>query len=194
MKIAFFDFDGTITTDDSLLKFIRFAVGDVKMIQGMLVLSPMLVAFKLKVIPNYRAKQRMLAYFFKGMEESKFNQLAEDYSLHHIDEILREKAMAKIAWHKEQGHRVVIVSASMESWLAPWCKQHEIELLGTQLEFKNGAVTGRFATKNCFGPEKVARIQAKYDLSEFEHIYAYGDSSGDKELLEIADTRGYRIF
>ena len=52
MKIAFFDFDGTITTDDSLIKFIRFAVGDFKMMLGMFLLSPMLVAFS-KIIPNY---------------------------------------------------------------------------------------------------------------------------------------------
>ncbi|WP_193988460.1 HAD family hydrolase [Lelliottia steviae] len=194
MKIAFFDFDGTITTDDSLIKFIRFAVGDFKMMLGMFLLSPMLVAFKLKIIPNYIAKQKMLAYFFKGMKESTFKQLAHEYSLNHIDSMLREKAMAKIAWHKEQGHRVVIVSASIESWLAPWCAKHDIELLGTQLEFKSGFVTGELATKNCFGPEKVSRIKTAYTLSEFEHIYAYGDSSGDTELLELADTSGYRIF
>ncbi len=71
------------------------------------------------------------------------------------------KALA-LTWHKEQGHRVVIVS-------------------------------GECATKNCFGPEKVSRIKTAYTLSEFEHIYAYADSSGDTELLELADTSGYRI-
>ncbi len=70
-KIALFDFDGTITTDDSLIKLIRFVVGDVKTIWGMLLLSLMLITYKLKLIPNYKAKQWMLSYFFKGMNEQQ---------------------------------------------------------------------------------------------------------------------------
>ena len=85
MNLALFDFDGTITTDDSLIKFIRFVVGDAKFIWGMTLLSSMLTAYKLKLIPNYKAKQYMLSYFFKGMREEKFMQVANEYSLEHID-------------------------------------------------------------------------------------------------------------
>ncbi len=114
MVLAFFDFDGTITTKDSLIKFIRFVVGDVKTLWGMIFLSPMLIIYKLKLIPNYKAKQMMLSYFFKGMDEERFLKVAKEYSLTHIDTILRPKAMEKITWHKEQGHKVVVVSASIE--------------------------------------------------------------------------------
>ena len=65
MKIALFDFDGTITKEDSLIKFISFAVGEIKMLIGMVYLSPMLVGYKLKIIPNYKAKQYLFSYFFK---------------------------------------------------------------------------------------------------------------------------------
>ena len=147
MHIAFFDFDGTITTDDSLIKFIRFAVGEFKYVTGMIVLSPMLMAYKLKIIPNYRAKELMLSYFFKGMNEEKFMQVSKAYSLSQIDTIVRPKAMEKIAWHKEQGHTVVVVSASIECWLKPWCDKNEIELIATKLEMKEGRVSGRFVTK-----------------------------------------------
>ena len=119
MHLALFDFDGTITTDDSLIKFIRFVVGDAKFILGMTVLSPMLITYKLKLIPNYKAKQMMLSYFFKGMSEEQFQTIAQEYSLKHIDTILRPKAMERIAWHKKQGHKIVIVSASIECWLKP---------------------------------------------------------------------------
>ena len=89
--IALFDFDGTITTDDSLIRFIRFVVGDLKTLWGMVFLSPMLVVYKLKLIPNYKAKQMMLSYFFKGMDKQQFQKIAEEYSLKHIDTILRPK-------------------------------------------------------------------------------------------------------
>ena len=72
IDLALFDFDGTITKDDSLLKFIRFVVGDGRFVFGLVVLSPILVAYKLKLIPNYKAKQKMLSWFFKGMSKEAF--------------------------------------------------------------------------------------------------------------------------
>jgi HAD superfamily hydrolase (TIGR01490 family) len=194
MNISFFDFDGTITTDDSLIKFIRFVIGDTKFIIGMAVLSPMLTAYKLKLIPNYKAKQYMLSYFFKGMSEEKFMQVANEYSLKHIDTILRPKAMERMQWHKEQGHKVVIVSASIACWLKPWCDRNGLELIATKLEIKDGIVTGKLLTRNCYGIEKVNRVKEKFRLDDYETIYAYGDSRGDKELLELADVSHYKPF
>ena len=192
--ISLFDFDGTITKDDSLIKFILFAAGNVKFVFGIALLSPMLVAYKLKFIPNYKAKQYMLSYFFKGMSEEKFMRIANEYSLNHIDTILRPKAMEKIAWHKEQGHKIVVVSASMECWLKPWCDKNELELIATKLEITNNKLTGKFASKNCYGPEKVNRIREIYNLKDYERIYAYGDSKGDMEMLGIADKKHYKYF
>ena len=194
MNLALFDFDGTITTDDSLIKFIRFVVGDVKFIWGMISLSPMLVSYKLKFIPNYKAKQYMLSYFFKGMDEDNFMQVANKYSLNHINKILRPKAVEKLNWHKKQGHKVVIVSASLDCWLRPWCEKNGFELLATKLELKDGFITGELLTKNCYGQEKVNRIKKAYILKEFNYIYAYGDSQGDKEMLTLANERFYKPF
>ena len=118
-KLALFDFDGTITRDDSLIRFIRFVIGDTKYILGMIFLSPTLIAYKLKLIPNYKAKQLLISYYFKGMDEEVFFNFAKEYSLKHIETILRSEAMEKIKWHKEQGHKVVIVSASIRCWLEP---------------------------------------------------------------------------
>ena len=194
MKIALFDFDGTITINDSLIKFIRFAMGDARFVRGMVVLFPMLTAYKFKFIPNHKAKQYMFSYFFKGVSEEKFLQVTREYSLNHINIILRPKAMEKIKWHKVQGHKVVIVSASIECWLKPWCDQNGLEILATKIDMKDGVVTGKFATKNCYGAEKANRVKGTYSLSDYDHIYAYGDSPGDKELLALADECFYKPF
>ena len=194
MILSLFDFDGTITTEDSLINFIRYAVGDLKAAWGMVIFSPMLIAYKLKLIPNYKAKQLMFSYFFRGMNEQQFQKVAKEYSLNHIDTILRPKAIEKIAWHKEQGHRVVIVSASIECWLKPWCDRNSLDLIATKIEMKNGIVTGKLLTKNCYGLEKANRVKEIYNLSDYDHIYAYGDSRGDKELLDLADKRYHNAF
>jgi len=194
MTLALFDFDGTITTDDSLIKFIRYAVGERKTFFGMMSLSPMLLAYKLKLIPNYEAKEKMLGYFFGGMDELKFQEIAREYSLKKIDQIVRPAALEKIEWHKQEGHKVTIVSASMECWLKPWCERNGIELISTRLERSGGIITGKFDGRNCHGPEKAKRVKKRFILENFEYIYAYGDSSGDKELLELAHDKNYRVF
>lgn len=193
-RIAFFDFDGTITTHDSLVQFIRYAVGDCKTLLGALILSPLLVAYQLKLVPNDRAKQYVLRFFFKGMPEQRFKQVAEDFSLRRIDALLRPKAMERIAWHKKNGDKIVIVSASIECWLRPWCDQQHIELIATTMEFNNGVVTGNLASTNCYGEHKCIRVRQAYDLDDYDHIYAYGDSRGDKELLALADSKFFREF
>ncbi len=61
-------------------------------------------------------------------------------------------------------------------------------------KIKNGIVTGKFSTKNCYGIEKANRVQEVYNFDDYDHIYAYGDSRGDKELLELADESFYKPF
>lgn len=193
-KIAFFDFDGTITTDDSLLKFIRFVVGNRRFLVGLINLFPMLVLYKLKLIPNYKAKQYLLSWYFKDMKKEDFFKVANEYSLKHINKIVRPKAIERINWHKKQGHKIVIVSASIDCWLRPWCEQNNLELIATKLDLSEDKIIGNFLTKNCYGQEKVNRINEIYNLKEFDYIYAYGDSSGDKEMLAVANEKYYKPF
>lgn len=192
--IAFFDFDGTITSKDSFLEFIRFVHGDVKFFFGFLILSPILVAYKLKIIPNFIAKEKVITYFFKDTKKDIFQEVARNYSLSSINNIVKKSAMEKIKWHKLQNHKVVVVSASIDDWLRPWCIKNDIELIATKLESSNGIMTGRLSSKNCYGQEKVDRIKSLYNLDIFSDIYVYGDSRGDKEMLSIASRSYYKYF
>jgi len=192
--LALFDFDGTLTKIDSLPDFIKFAVGKKSYYFGLLLLSPILVLYKLKVIPNDAAKERLLGYFFQGWDNHTFQELADNYSLQQLNNIIRPEAMKRLIWHQKQGHKVVIVSASMECWLRGWCNKNKIELIATVLEVSQGKLTGRFASKNCNGLEKVYRVQLALDLSLYGCIYVYGDSQGDQDMLGLADKAYYRSF
>jgi len=194
MMLALFDFDGTLTTKDSLPDFIKFAVGSPTYYFGLLLLSPMLVAFKLKLIRNDIAKEKLISHFFKGWDSANFKGIADQYSMQGIDKITKPEAMKRIVWHQNQGHKVVIVSASMEYWLAKWCEQKQIQLIATRIEISEGKLTGRFAGKNCHGDEKTVRIRQAINLREFEHIFAYGDSSGDTAMLALADEPYYCYY
>ena len=185
--IAAFDFDGTITTKDTLFDFIRFCCGVPGLLSGLVFLSPILFFFKLGLIRNDKAKQKLLSYFFKGFSVDKFNRKSIDYATK-IDTILRPDIADRLAYHKENGHKIIIISASVENWIRPWAERNGIsEVLGTRLETENGVLTGHFSSPNCYGAEKVNRLKAVYPDRENYILYAYGDSAGDKELLAFAD-------
>ncbi len=192
--IAFFDFDGTITTKDSFLDFVKFARGPLRFYAGLLFLLPLLIGMKLKVVSAQRAKEKFLFHFFKRWSQSQFQQSAQEYSLNQMKEILIPKALEKIQWHQENKHEVVIVSASLESWLLPWCAKNNLQLIASRLAFQNEQLTAKLDGLNCNGVEKVNRIKNMYELSNYDLIYAYGNSSGDKEMLAVAHHSFYKYF
>lgn len=192
--ICFFDFDGTITDRDSLPDFIQYVVGKPAYYFGLLIISPMLLCYVLKLIPNHVAKQKLISHFFKDRDANTFQSIANQYSHERIGEILRPAAIERIKWHQQQQHKVVLVSASMQSWLQAWCNELDIELISTQLEIDNGRLSGLFATKNCHGQEKANRIRQQFNLEDYDYIYAYGDSSGDTEMLALANESQYKPF
>lgn len=192
--IALFDFDGTLTHKDSFGDFIQFAVGKPKTLMGGVLLSPFLAGYALGLVDNSKAKQQVIKYFFGGWSQQDFQRVAQDYALQKIPEILRPKGLERLRWHQEQGHRVVIVSASAQDWLKPWTEELGVDLIATQLEVKQDMITGCYNGLNCHGEEKVRRIQQVYDLAQYEQIYAYGDTSGDKPMLALAHQAFYKPF
>lgn len=186
--VAVFDFDGTITTRDTLIEFIRFAKGNRALFCGFLLHAPLLVAFKLGIYPNWKAKQKIFSYFFKGMKKTDFEQLGREFS-NVVDSFLKQSQIEKMEEHLSLGHRVYVITASIEDWVAPWCVKHGVSnVLGTKIEVSQDEVlTGRFLTKNCFGQEKVNRLLEKEPDRNNYFLFAYGDSRGDKEMLAFAD-------
>ncbi len=194
MKLALFDFDGTITTHDSYQELLRYIVGDWRFFTGVVALSPVLLAYKSGITPNYIAKRKVTRWFLKGMTAEQFELKAQEFVIKKLKSIVKASAVQKLEWHKEKGHRVILVSASFEDYLKYWCKLFNIEVIGTRLEWRKNQITGNFATPNCYGPEKVKRIKQLLDPNDYEEIFAYGDSRGDREMLELADHPNYRIF
>ncbi len=109
---------------------------------------------------------------------------------------IKPQAMERLHWHKQQGHDCILVSASLELYLVPWAKRHGFQdILASRLEIdQKGRVTGQLIGKNCWGAEKRRRLIELLGPQKYYQLYAYGDSRGDQELLEIADYPFYRLF
>lgn len=195
MKVlALFDFDGTITTKDTLMEIAKFHKGVSGWMIGMVALSPVLVMYKLKLIPNWKAKESFLRYFFGGLSEKDFEQICDQFTKTSLKPLIKEKAMEAIQWHKDNGHHIIVVSASAVNWLKAWCETMQLDLIATRLEVKDGVITGRIEGQNCYGEEKARRVKERIDIKGFGRIYAYGDSKGDEALFQLATDARYKVF
>lgn len=192
--IAFFDFDGTITTKDTLLEFIKYCKGKAAFYAGFALYSPWLIAYKLKLLSNQRAKEKMLRHFFGGMPADRFIQYCMDFTREVLPSLIRPKALQEIDKLKAAGAEVVVVSASPEYWLRHWCESVGVHCLATRLIVHDNRITGKIDGNNCYGKEKVARIKSHYNLDTFSSVYCYGDTSGDKPMLALGTIRFYKPF
>ena len=195
-KIYAFDFDGTLTTKDTLLEFIRFAKGSGLMYAGFLLFSSLLILMKLHLYPNWKAKQKIFSWFFKGMKINEFDHLCRTFAQQN-QHLLRPEGKEKVRKILEEDDiTVLVISASIDNWVRPFFDEfgENIRVIGTQIEIKTDRVTGRFTTKNCYGQEKVNRLKALYPQRETYELIAFGDSRGDKELLAYADKGFYKPF
>jgi HAD superfamily hydrolase (TIGR01490 family) len=194
MNLALFDFDGTLTISDSFIEFIKFYKGKTRFRTGFILLSPFLVLYKLKLLENWRVKEMVLRYFFKDNLEKEFEDKCRSFSEEVMPNIIRKEALGTLLQHKHNNDRVIVISASAEDWVRPWTEKIGAELIGTKLEKQNGKLTGNLFGKNCYGSEKVNRLKQYTDISEYSEISVYGDSRGDKELLNLGTKKFYKPF
>jgi phosphatidylglycerophosphatase C len=206
--VAAFDFDGTLTRGDTLLPFLATALGWPRFAWALLRSSPWLVGHALRLVRNDIAKARLFKAALQGVPTADVQRWAKRWASEQLPGHLRDAqdpTMARLAWHRAAGHCCVMVSASPDIYL-----ERAAELLGfdglvcTQMEVDvsvpglGEALTGRMKTPNCYGQQKVIRLQAwlaeRYSATALAcmTLYAYGDTSGDKPMLRMAQQAWYR--
>lgn len=192
--IIAFDFDGTLTIRDSFTAFLRWRAGAGGWAVGLAKMAPALAAY-IGDRDRGRIKAASVREFLRGVERQALEVEAERYADQVWDRFMRPDALACWkAWGDKGAHRV-IVTASPETTVAPFARRLGAEgLLGTQLVFDSqDRVTGAFAGENCRGEEKVRRLRAAYG-DDMTLAAAYGDTSGDTEMIAIAAEKGFRVF
>lgn len=199
-KLYCFDFDGTLTSSDTMIELIKFAKGGQQLIIGLMANIWFLILMKLHLYPNWRCKERILTYFFGGMNIDDFNALCTSFANSHHP-LVRPQAIAEVNDIMANGGKVLVVSASADNWVGPMLQKAFCNvpiLSATKLEVVNGKITGRIEGRNCYGEEKVSRIKEYMKANHIQrqdyYIYAYGDSSGDKQMMEYADETFFKPF
>ncbi len=186
--VAAFDFDGTLTSKDSFKEFIKFSCGSKRLYLGILLNIHKLIAYKLGMYSNEKAKQSLFSFCFKGMPYNTFTYYGNQFA-YKIGSMLKHKQYEQLKKHVSNGDDTYIVSASIREWIEPWGRQQGVSaVIATEIEIdSDGNLTGLFSTPNCHGQEKVNRfIKAEPERDSY-YLYAYGDSSGDNQLLALSD-------
>lgn len=179
---------------DSFTRFLRWRAGPAAWATGLIHLAPASVRY-LVHRDRGRIKAAAVSHFLKGVDALELSEEAGRFADHIWDRFMRPDALAN--WHEwgQRGAHRVIVTASPALTVAPFARRLGAEaLLGTELTLDDaGRITGTFEGENCRGEEKVRRLIRAYGPDQVLEA-AYGDTSGDAEMLARAVNPGFRRF
>ena len=192
--IVAFDFDGTLTTRDSFTAFLKWRTPPLRWALGGLRLVPAALAY-LVHRDRGRIKAAAVREYLHGITRERLETDARRFAELHSRSLLRPDAV--MAWKRWRDERVrlVIVTASPDIVVAPFARGLGADdLIGTPLAFDaQDRVVGTFASPNCRGAEKVVRLRAMFGPG-LRVRAAYGDTTGDTEILAIAEEPYFRVF
>lgn len=192
MNLALFDFDGTLTTDDTFTQFIFFATPRPRLLMGYVLLAPWIFSYKLGFISASRMRRMIVGIAFWRMSQNHLEARATIFAEQILPNLIRPKVMDLLKNHQLQGDRVVIVSASLSVYLKYWSKQHNVELICSELCVRHSKFTGTYLDGDCSGVQKVKAITARIDTEKYDVVYAYGDTDEDLPMLNLADIAFYQ--
>ncbi|MEO8777372.1 MAG: HAD family hydrolase [Rhodanobacter sp.] len=192
MDLALFDFDGTITNRETMPDFMQMAVRPGRLWLGKILLLPLILAYKAKLVSGVVVRAAICLFGFWRVPAHELEAHGQRFAENCLPTVLRPEAMSRIAWHKARGDTVVVVSGGLDVYLRHWCREHGVELLCSTLERHNGKLTGRYFGHQCVRGEKARLVQEQFPLAHFAHVFAYGDTPEDRELLALAHEANYR--
>jgi HAD superfamily hydrolase (TIGR01490 family) len=203
--LAVFDFDGTLTTRDTSLPFLEFAVGRPRLAASLLLGGPRFLAdLTIALVraagagggwPTRRARweldvhDRLLAALFRGRTEAELDELGRRFATDALDAMVEPDALAHVGWHRSRGHRCVLVTGSLETYMEPWGRRVGFDrVLGSRLaRDRERRVAGGFDGEPCWGDAKLARLREAVGSLERYTVVVYGNEPGDRALLDAAD-------
>lgn len=192
-KLYCFDFDGTLTHKDTMFLFLRFYHSRRYFFQFLRHI-PLFILLKIKLLDAESVKKSLVASILKGEKKSDIEQKAQAFLEAHYPQIIRKNALEFIQNIDRENTDAYIVTASLDIWVKPFAQLFGFQLLATEAKYENDIFTGDFRTKNCNGQEKVNRITQEVSGKKYDKTIAFGDTSGDKELLQWANEGHFRFF
>ncbi|MEG0760095.1 HAD-superfamily subfamily IB hydrolase, TIGR01490 [Chryseobacterium piscicola] len=192
-KLYCFDFDGTLTYKDTMFMYLKF-YDSAKFRVQFLKHIPLFVLLKLNLADTEKVKKSFISSILKGQKEIKIKEKSRLFFEANYPKIVRENALDFIKNINKTNTDSLMVTASLDIWVKPFADAFNMELVSTKAEFKDGVFTGNFIGKNCNGKEKLERIKKEISNEKYDKIIAFGDTSGDRPMLNWANEGHYQFF
>ena len=192
-RVAAFDFDGTLTRRDTLVPFLVRSCGARAVARAVAAVAPgaaraRLARVEAEIHHRDASKEALLRFLMAGRDARWLRDQGDDFA-RALPTRLRPSMVEQVAWHRDQGHELVIVSAGLCAYLEPFARAQGFHhVIAVDLEVgDDGRLTGALVGPNVRGPEKEVRLRAWLGDTPVDVLWAYGNSSGDAELLAMAD-------
>jgi len=185
--IAFFDMDYTVLDASSGLEYVKHLRAQKRI--GARLVSHIVwwsVLYKVAAVDMNRAVPKLLSYVG---EVSAARLMADSYAW--VDQKLKAhiapRAVERIQAHRQQGHRVVLISASTQFAVQPVAEQLNIDFICSQVVIVADRMTGDIVDPPCYGAGKITWAQHYADEHEaaLADAYFYTDSHSDQPLLDL---------
>lgn len=190
--IAAFDFDGTLTRRDTLLSFLGSSCGQPAVVRALMTAAPTALRARTGRLadashPRDASKAVLLRRLLAGRQQDWFEERGRQFATT-LPRRLRPDVMTRLEWHRDQGHELIIVSASLHTYLDHFAQAHGFDhVIAVEMETSDGVLSGELHGPNVRGPEKADRLRRWLgDDADETELWAYGNSSGDRELLAMA--------
>jgi phosphatidylglycerophosphatase C len=191
-NLALFDFDGTTTKKEMLPEFFRLAIPRRRQRIGKILLSPLIIGYKLGIVSGAVVRAAIIRLGFSGVPYAHYDRKGQEFASFVLPQVIRPEALELIKWHQRKGDVVVVVSGALDIYLSQWCRSQGVECICSTLEHRSGVLTGRYLGPQCVRSEKARQVAARFDIGSFAEVFAYGDTAEDKELLALADRKFYQ--
>ncbi|WP_108945763.1 HAD family hydrolase [Shewanella halifaxensis] len=187
MNLALFDFDGTLTNKDMFTRFILFSATPARLVLGSLFLSPLYLLYKIGIIPARKLRPFVSYCAFVGRNKQQLERLGNKYAQEVIPRYLRPEMLAILKRHQAEGTRCIVVSASLDLYLKPWCQSMGLGLICSEMANNSNRYSGYYVAGDCSCQAKANKITQRFKLADYNSIFAYGDTKEDLAMLALAD-------
>jgi len=191
--VAAFDFDGTLVSGGSVFDFLTAVAGRQAVVRATVTLGPRMAHAAL--VGGETAdlvKEDLFRRVLRGVDAESFARVGEEFAVDHLATRVRTDVRRRLDWHRGRGDKVVVVSASPDTYIKVAAERLGADgSIATLLEHdESGRLTGRYEGVNCRGEEKIRRLRLWMSDAGLEGslLWAYGNSRGDLRMLRAADT------
>jgi len=142
--------------------------------------------------PRVSVKLAMMRRSMQGLSKERLIAEAVKFAQREVPDKMRPGGLRQIKAHQDAGDKVVIISAAADIIVREIAIRLGVEdYMGTDMSWdSDGIVEMRFASPNCYGPEKVNRLKTYLETKpEYQNLPSifYSDSHSDLPLMLHCD-------